>query len=225
MRTATVQFSESGFTEWPQPPHWIVFPVESLPNPSFTECLPNFHWKTPFFTEKCFVASPSQRSAPNFGAKGTNPETKERKRAQMSTKERRWAQKGTNPQKSAKESKRARFETTRFGNSQTVGCTLRGSCARKFFVESDLRRVLWRCIALGFNGSKASGKGSEKGGLRKGRLGGTLRSKFASKWGFRVETLIFLCFWGRALTRHGGLGFKTLKGGLTWICPKLGFRV
>ena len=48
------------------PLHWIAFPVKSSANPSFTECLPPFHWKTLFLTEKCFVASPSQKSAPNF---------------------------------------------------------------------------------------------------------------------------------------------------------------
>ena len=31
--------------------------------PHSLNCLPPFHWKTLFFTEKCFVASPSQKSA------------------------------------------------------------------------------------------------------------------------------------------------------------------
>ena len=33
--------------------------------PDSLNCLPPFHWKTLFFTEKCFVASPSQKSALN----------------------------------------------------------------------------------------------------------------------------------------------------------------
>ena len=52
------------FTESPGPLHWIAFPVKKpLPNPSFTELPPPFSPKAPFFTEKCFVASPSQKSA------------------------------------------------------------------------------------------------------------------------------------------------------------------
>ena len=43
---------------------------KSLPSPWFTELPPPFSLKTPFFTEKCFVASPSQKSAPNV--RGTN---------------------------------------------------------------------------------------------------------------------------------------------------------
>ena len=31
--------------------------------PDSLNCLPSFHWKPLFFTEKCFVASPSQKSA------------------------------------------------------------------------------------------------------------------------------------------------------------------
>ena len=31
--------------------------------PASLNCLPPSHWKNPFFTEKCFVASPSQKSA------------------------------------------------------------------------------------------------------------------------------------------------------------------
>ena len=67
MRTATFQFSESGgFTESPEPLHWIAFPVEILTktpphwiaSPLFTEKL--------FFTEKCFVASPPRKSAQKF---------------------------------------------------------------------------------------------------------------------------------------------------------------
>ena len=67
MRTATCQFSASGgslnsldlFTELP-------FLLKSVPNPSFTELPPPFSLKTPFFSEKCFVASPSQKSALRF---------------------------------------------------------------------------------------------------------------------------------------------------------------
>ena len=52
------------FTEWTGSLHWIAFPVEILTKPPI-------HWiafplftETPlFFTEKCFVASPSQKSA------------------------------------------------------------------------------------------------------------------------------------------------------------------
>ena len=35
--------------------------------PHSLNCLPPFHWKPLFFTEECFVASPSQESAPNVG--------------------------------------------------------------------------------------------------------------------------------------------------------------
>ena len=52
------------FTEWPGSLHCIAFPVEILTKPSFTECLPPFHWKPFFFTEQCFVASPPKQSAP-----------------------------------------------------------------------------------------------------------------------------------------------------------------
>ena len=56
-------FGVRRFTEWPGPLHWIAFPVEILTkrlihwiaSPLFTE--------NTFFTEKCFVASPSQKSA------------------------------------------------------------------------------------------------------------------------------------------------------------------
>ena len=63
-KTATSQFSESGgllngpdlFTELP-------FLWKSLPSPSFTELPPPLSLKNLFFTEKCFVASPSPKSA------------------------------------------------------------------------------------------------------------------------------------------------------------------
>ena len=56
--------------------HWIArtssLDCLSCRNPYQTphslNCLPPFHWKTPFFTEKCFVASPSQKSASIMGA-------------------------------------------------------------------------------------------------------------------------------------------------------------
>ena len=52
------------FSEWPEPLHWIVFPVENpFQTPHSLNCLPPFHWKPLFFTEKCFVASPSQKWA------------------------------------------------------------------------------------------------------------------------------------------------------------------
>ena len=35
--------------------------------PDSLNCLPSFHWKPLFFTEKCFVASPSQKSALSLG--------------------------------------------------------------------------------------------------------------------------------------------------------------
>ena len=48
------------FTEWPGPLHRIAFPVESLPNPSFTEIPPPFSLKTPFFTVKSASSDPLQ---------------------------------------------------------------------------------------------------------------------------------------------------------------------
>ena len=54
------------FSEWPEPLHWIAFPVEILTKPPFTELPPPFSLKNPFFTEKCFVTSPSQKSAPTW---------------------------------------------------------------------------------------------------------------------------------------------------------------
>ena len=67
MRRVSFQFSESGgslngpdlFTELP-------FLYKSSPKPSFTECLPPLSLETLYFTEKCFVTSPSQKSAPTF---------------------------------------------------------------------------------------------------------------------------------------------------------------
>ena len=52
------------FTESPGPLHWIAFPVEILTKPPihWIAC-PLFTEKPFFFTEKCFVASPSQKSA------------------------------------------------------------------------------------------------------------------------------------------------------------------
>ena len=50
------------FTEWPGPFHWIAFPVESLPKPSFTECLSYFHWKPPLFYWNVLRRMPSPKS-------------------------------------------------------------------------------------------------------------------------------------------------------------------
>ena len=68
MRTATFQFSESGGSLNGPDLFRIAFPVEILAKPPFTELPPPFSLKTPFFTEKRFVASPSQKSAQTKGA-------------------------------------------------------------------------------------------------------------------------------------------------------------
>ena len=55
------------FTEWPEPLHRIAFPVEILTKPLIHWLAsPPFHWQALFFTEMCFVASPSQKSAPTI---------------------------------------------------------------------------------------------------------------------------------------------------------------
>ena len=59
MKTATFQFSESGSSV--NGPNLFTEPVEILTKPSFTESPPPFSLKNPFFTEKCFVASPSPK--------------------------------------------------------------------------------------------------------------------------------------------------------------------
>ena len=52
------------FTEWPGPLYWIAFPVEILTKPLIHWIASSFFTENPFFfTEKCFVASPSQKSA------------------------------------------------------------------------------------------------------------------------------------------------------------------
>ena len=52
------------FTEWPGPLHWTAFPVEILTKPLIHWIPPPFSLKTPFFfSEKCFVGSPAQKSA------------------------------------------------------------------------------------------------------------------------------------------------------------------
>ena len=64
MRTATFQFSESvGSVNGPNLFTELPFLYRSLTNPSFTELPLPFSLKTPVFIEKCFVASPSQKSA------------------------------------------------------------------------------------------------------------------------------------------------------------------
>ena len=51
-------------TEWPEPLHWIAFPVETLTKPLIHWIASPLFTENPFFfTEKCFVASPSQKSA------------------------------------------------------------------------------------------------------------------------------------------------------------------
>ena len=63
MRTATFHFSESGGS-LNRPNLFTELPPYQTPNS--LNCLPPFHWKPLFFTEKCFVASPSQKSALNY---------------------------------------------------------------------------------------------------------------------------------------------------------------
>ena len=60
-------FRVQRFTESPGPLHWIncLSCRNPYQTPPFTELPPPFHWKTLFFTEKRFVASPSQKSAQN----------------------------------------------------------------------------------------------------------------------------------------------------------------
>ena len=63
-------FSVFGVRRIIGPLHCIAFPGEILtPNSSFTECLSPFYWKLFFFIEKCFIASPSQKSAPSMSSR------------------------------------------------------------------------------------------------------------------------------------------------------------
>ena len=65
MRTATFQFAESGSSV--NGPNLFTFHCLSCRNPHQTLihwiACPPFHWKSLLFTEKCFIASPSQKSA------------------------------------------------------------------------------------------------------------------------------------------------------------------
>ena len=66
MGTATIQFSESG-SSLNGPDLITELPLVENPcqNPSFAECLPPFHREILVFTEMCFIAFPSQKSAPS----------------------------------------------------------------------------------------------------------------------------------------------------------------
>ena len=57
------------FNEWPKPLHWIAFPVEFLTN-TFIQlnAWTPFSKKVLLFIDCCFVASPSQNSAPKHRA-------------------------------------------------------------------------------------------------------------------------------------------------------------
>ena len=70
-------FGIQRLTEWPGPLHWIAFPVEILTKPLIHSMPPPFSLKNLFFfTEKCFVATTSQKSVPSYfptTAKSTLP--------------------------------------------------------------------------------------------------------------------------------------------------------
>ena len=47
------------FSEWPEPLHWIAFPVENPhQTPHSLNCLPPFHWETPYFSLKSASSHP-----------------------------------------------------------------------------------------------------------------------------------------------------------------------
>ena len=60
-------FRVQRFSEWPEPLHWIAFPVEILTKPLIHWIASPLFTENPFFhTEKCFVASPSTKNRLNI---------------------------------------------------------------------------------------------------------------------------------------------------------------
>ena len=61
------------FAEWPGPLHWIAFPAEILTKPLIYWIASPLFTENPFFlSEKCFVASPSQKSTLRDGWRACN---------------------------------------------------------------------------------------------------------------------------------------------------------